>query len=69
MRRVYLRGHPNILKRLLIHVTGLNLGPLLRQVIGVRAPRGAVDLLRRACSPLWVLVGPLVASGAVRNRS
>ena len=40
MRRVYLRGHPNILKRLLVHVAGLNLGLLLRQVLGVCTPRG-----------------------------
>ncbi len=30
MRRVHLRGHPNILKRLLVHVAGCNLGLLLR---------------------------------------
>ena len=36
MRRVFLRGHPNILKRLLIHVCGANLGLLMRHVIGGR---------------------------------
>ena len=30
MRRVHLRGHPNILKRLLVHVCGFNLGLLMR---------------------------------------
>ena len=40
MRRVHLRGHSNILKRLLVHVAGLNLGLLLRHVIGVGTPRG-----------------------------
>jgi transposase len=40
MRRVYLRGHTNILKRLLIHTGGFNLGLLMRQVIGVGTPRG-----------------------------
>ncbi|MBS1875729.1 MAG: transposase [Acidobacteria bacterium] len=40
MRRTHLRGHPNILKRLLIHVCGLNLGLLLRAVCGVGTPRG-----------------------------
>ena len=39
MRRVHLRGHPNILKRLLVHVAGCNLGLLLRHVIGVGTPR------------------------------
>ena len=32
LRRTHLRGHPNILKRLLIHVCGFNLGLLLRQL-------------------------------------
>ena len=40
MRRVHLRGHSNILKRLLVHVAGLNLGLLLRQAIGAGTPRG-----------------------------
>ena len=40
MRRVHLRGHTNILKRLLIHTGGFNLGLLMRQFIGVGTPRG-----------------------------
>lgn len=40
MRRTHLRGHPNILKRLLIHVCGLNLGILLRAECGIGTPRG-----------------------------
>jgi transposase len=40
MRRVYLRGHTNILKRVLIHTGGFNLGLLMRQLIGVGTPRG-----------------------------
>ena len=39
MRRVHLRGHPNIRKRLLVHVAGCNRGLLLRQMIGVGTPR------------------------------
>src|SRR4029450_11090039 len=39
MRRTHLRGHPNILKRLLIHASAFNLGILMRQVFGVGAPR------------------------------
>ena len=38
-RRVHLRGHPNILKRLLVQVAGCNLGLLLRQLMGVGTPR------------------------------
>src|SRR5687767_12971771 len=40
MRRVYLRGHANIRKRLLIHTAGFNLGLLIRRLIGVGTPRG-----------------------------
>ena len=40
MRRLYLRGHTNIRKRLLIHAGGFNLGLLMRQLIGVGTPRG-----------------------------
>ena len=40
MRRVHLRRHSNILKRLLAHVAGCNLGLLLRHLTGVGTPRG-----------------------------
>ena len=39
MHRVHLRGHPNILKRLLVQVCGVNLGLLMRQLTGVGTPR------------------------------
>ena len=39
MRRVYLRGHTNILKRLLVQACGFNLGFLMRKVTGVGTPR------------------------------
>ena len=44
MRRTHLRKHPNILKRLLIHVAGMNLGLLLRKAHGIGTPRGLQDL-------------------------
>ena len=40
MRRTHLRGHRNILKRLLIHAGAFNLGILMRQVFGRGTPRG-----------------------------
>ena len=39
LRRVYLRGHSNILKRVLIHTAALNLGLLMRRLVGVGTPR------------------------------
>lgn len=44
MRRTHLRKHDNILKRLLIHVAGMNLGLLLRSKNGIGTPRGLQDL-------------------------
>jgi transposase len=40
MRRTHLRGTTNILKRVLIHTSGFNLGLLMRHWIGVGTPRG-----------------------------
>jgi transposase len=40
MRRVHLRRHPNILKRLLVHVAAFNLGLVLRRLCGQGTPRG-----------------------------
>ena len=40
MRRVHLRRHPNILKRLLVHVAAFNLGLVIRQMLGRGTPRG-----------------------------
>ena len=40
MRRTHLRGHQNILKRLLVHAGGFNLGLVMRQLLGAGTPRG-----------------------------
>jgi len=39
LRRTHLRGRSNILKRVLIHVSALNLGLLMRSATGVGTPR------------------------------
>jgi transposase len=44
MRRTHLRKHDNILKRLLIHVAGANLGLLLRNQYGTGTPRSLQGL-------------------------
>ena len=75
MRRTHLRGHPNILKRLLVHVAGFNLALILRAAFGIGKPRTLQDglgALRRAViarfeaasRALWALLralGRLVA--------
>lgn len=40
MRRLHLRQRENILKRLLVHVSGFNLSLVLRKLLGVGTPRG-----------------------------
>ena len=39
-RRTHLRGHDNILKRLLVHTGGFNLGLLMQALGGVGTPQG-----------------------------
>mgnify|MGYP003548038807 CR=1 FL=1 len=58
MRRTHLRGHPNILKRLLIHAGGFNLGLIMRPIFGVGTPRGLQGRLAAAMAvviALWTL--------------
>src|SRR5208283_5186532 len=40
MRRAHLRHHPNILKRLMVHVAAFNLGLVMRKLLGRGTPRG-----------------------------
>jgi transposase len=63
LRRTHLRGHVNILKRLLLHVSAFNLGLLLRDLIGVGTPRGLQGRLRAvlvtvaaAFAAVWTLI-------------
>src|SRR6202140_598781 len=57
MRRTYLRGHTNILKRLLIHAGGFNLGLVMRHVIGSGTPRGLQDRPATVIAALLLLLG------------
>src|SRR2546426_2016272 len=56
MRRTHLRGHTNILKRLLIHAGGFNLGPVMRPLIGLRQPRGLQGRLGGVLATFVVLI-------------
>jgi transposase len=57
MRRTHLRGHTNILKRVLIHASGFNLGLIMRQVTGFGTPRGLQDRPAVVIATLFVLIG------------
>src|SRR5215831_18085106 len=74
MRRVHLRGHANILKRLLIHIAGFNLSLVLRQLTGKGTPRGLQDLATAyflifiaLMESLRQLLDPMEASTSCRN--
>jgi transposase len=57
MRRTHLRGHANILKRLLIHAGGFNLGLVMRHLIGHGTPRGLQDRPSTVIAALLLLLG------------
>ena len=59
LRRVWVRGHENVRKRVLIQAAGCNLGLLLRRLTGVGTPR---SLQGRALSAITALWGRLTAS-------
>ena len=61
MRRTHLRGHQNILKRLLIHAGGFNLGLLVRSVLGVGTPRGLQGRVAAVIATLLVLLATIRA--------
>src|SRR5271167_4216219 len=57
MRRTHLRGHTNILKRLLVHAGGFNLGLVMRHLIGRGTPRGLQDRSATVSATLLLLLG------------
>jgi transposase len=56
MRRTHLRGHNNILKRVLVHVSALNLGLLMRATIGVGTPRSLQGLCKSLSSAVVLCI-------------
>ena len=56
MRRTHLRGHTNILKRLLVHAGGFNLGLVMRHLIGVGTPRGLQGRVAAVIASLLLLM-------------
>jgi transposase len=69
MRRTHLRGHTNILKRLLIHAGGFNLGLLMRQLIGVGTPRRLQGRRAAVIATLLAFVGAVQRWAIAISRS
>ena len=70
-----MRGHENVLKRLLIHASAFNLGLWMRRLFGIGTPRalqGAALALSAAISLLWALtyeaVAPIGIGAAARRQ-
>jgi transposase len=62
MRRTHLRGHLNILKRMLVHVGGFNLGLVMRKLTGWGKPRrlqGLFSSILDAILSLWNVVATI----------
>ena len=57
MRRVWVRGHENVRKRVLIQAAACNIGLLLRRQTGIGTPR---SLQGRAVSAIWGLIRRLI---------
>src|SRR6266852_3785397 len=66
MRRTHLRGHQNILKRLLIHVGAFNLSLIFRTLLGSGTPR---ELRNRPFSFVFILCWLLGRSSASTSRT
>jgi len=59
LRRIHLRGHDNIAKRVLIHLGGFNLSLIMRKLIGFGKPRALQGLFARIFGlilTLWTLL-------------
>jgi transposase len=72
LRRTHVRGHENVLKRLLVHASGFNLGLMMRTLFGIGTPRtlqGRRAALLAVFSTLWNLVCDLLALISRRIRS
>ena len=61
LRRIHLRGHPNILKRLIVQAGAFNLGLLMRHAFGRGTPRG-LQGHRRPCFVLRLNLHSLLAA-------
>jgi transposase len=64
MRRTHLRGHDNIIKRLLIHAGAFNLGLVMRKLSGCGTPRGLQSCLNAVLILLQLLFTALTSAAS-----
>jgi transposase len=64
LRRAHVRGHENVLKRLLVHAGGFNLGLWMRTLFGIGTPRslqGRLATVGAVLSMVWSFVYDAIA--------
>jgi transposase len=72
LRRAHVRGHENVLKRLLVHTAAFNLGLWMRTLFGVGTPRslqGRLAALGALLSVLWTLIDDAITATWSRRRA
>jgi hypothetical protein len=72
LRRAHVRGHENVLKRLLVHAGAFNLGLWMRARFGIgtpRGPQGRLPPLGAVLRTLWSLVHDVIAPNLESDRS
>ena len=72
LRRAHVRGHENVLKRLLVHASAFNLGLWMRRLFGVGTPRalqGRALALRALLSALWLRIDEAIVWVWARDAS
>ena len=65
LRRTHVRGHENVLKRLLVHAGAFNLGLWMRTLFGVGTPRslqGRLAALGALLSMLWTVIDDAITA-------
>jgi len=69
LRRVHVRGHENVLKRLLIHTSAFNLGLWMRRFFGIGTPRALQGRALAFCALLslfWTLIYEAITRSGIR---
>jgi transposase len=69
MRRIHLRRHGNIIKRLLIHAAAFNLGLVMRKMIGRGTPRGLQDRVNAFLFAVRLLCAAVTAQQSYSSRT
>lgn len=69
MRRTHLRGHENILKRVLVHAAGFNLSLVMRALFGIGKPRCLQGRPAAVAAAIAALITAIVALIVGRSRA